>query len=144
MNHRIIANATFSCSKCGQKYILKSPHISFKIINKHARNMGEEIHHSAQKHGICQICNKQYEINFEVYEYPVGTINRTDNLSNGVTQLKAEYHISTQVEEPDNSRVIGAATGGAIFGASVGGPIGALIGGLVGGIIGDSVSKENK
>jgi len=74
-----IANGTFSltCSKCDKQYDFTEEDTDFEATSMEEKLQGTEICHSWEHSFNCDNdkCNNEIEIEYKVWEYPVGAFN---------------------------------------------------------------------
>lgn len=96
-----IVNGTFSlsCSKCGKQHDFTAEDADFEDSYGGERQMGPENGYVWKTEFNCDNCGNEIEVEYEVWEYPVGAFN-TDQLTikGGTEVSRFDYDFS---EEPD-------------------------------------------
>lgn len=70
----------FKCPNCGKTMLVELISDSTECINTEERNMGPQNEYEIDVYGECPSCNCKYHITGELWEYPVGTYNRDNQL----------------------------------------------------------------
>lgn len=97
-----IVKGTFSltCDKCGKQYDFNEDEAGFDLTMGDERQMGRENGYSWQQEFECDECGNNIEIDYEVWEYPVGSFNNDSiNLKGGTEVGKFDYEFHG---EPDD------------------------------------------
>ncbi len=101
MSDGITGKATYKCESCGASHYLHNEDFHFEVESSSERSMGEEVQHSYALDEKCHNCNSNIHLKFEVWEYPVGIINMTNEDSSGAKVVESDfdiYHASPQEE----------------------------------------------
>jgi DNA-directed RNA polymerase subunit RPC12/RpoP len=101
MDGRILGEATYKCSKCGAKHFVHADDFEFEAQSSDERQMGAEIQHFAEIHALCHNCKEEIELEFEVWEYPAGTINHTNESTVGAEVIDSHFSIES-LPDPDD------------------------------------------
>ncbi len=85
-----IVKGTFSltCNKCGKQHGFNEEETDFDMNMGSERSMGSENGYSWEIEFDCDNCGNTIEINYEVWEYPVGAFNNDSVKINGGTEVK--------------------------------------------------------
>lgn len=62
----------FVCDTCGQTHELKSQHLFFDVVDSEEKPNGTETLYQAEYDFVCEGCDKDIEVTYEVWEYPEG------------------------------------------------------------------------
>lgn len=93
MSDGIIGKATYKCDRCGAKHFLHDDDFYFEAESGSERGMGEETQYICELDKQCHNCNNDIQLKFEVWEYPVGIINMTNEDSSGAEILESDFDI---------------------------------------------------
>ncbi|SFP39790.1 hypothetical protein SAMN05216601_110206 [Ectopseudomonas composti] len=93
MSDGIIGKATYKCDRCGAKHFLHDDDFCFEAESGSERVMGEETQYVCEVDEPCNYCNNEIHLKFEVWEYPVGIINMTNEDSSGAEILESYFEI---------------------------------------------------
>ena len=97
------AIGTFSvkCNKCSTQHDFTEDDVYFDIDSTIEREMGVENEYLWDEDSfICNVCNNIIEIEYHVWEYPVGIFNHDDIKVSGATPLnRFEYEFN---DDEDN------------------------------------------
>lgn len=77
---RINDYIVIKCEKCSQEITVNYDDISFcfEPFGGSERSMGPETEHRHIEYISCQYCDNQIDIDFRLWEYPVGAVNYYD------------------------------------------------------------------
>lgn len=109
MSDGITGKATYKCEKCGAKHFLHDEDFCFEAESGSDRGMGEEVQYGYELDEPCHNCGNEIRLKFEVWEYPVGIINMTNEDSSGAEILESDfdiYHEPPQEEYEDAVRLV--------------------------------------
>lgn len=109
MSDGITGKATYKCEKCGAKHFLHDEHFHFEAEFGSDRSMGEEVQYRSELDEPCHNCNNEIRLRFEVWEYPTGIVNMTNEEASGAQILKSDfdiYHEPLQNEREDAVRLV--------------------------------------
>jgi hypothetical protein len=88
---KVKGNFELKCS-CGKNHLFTAEEANFECVESHERAMGQENHHAWGDTFQCDCCNKEIEIEYGVWEYPVGAFNYENiKIENGDPISKFEY-----------------------------------------------------
>lgn len=93
----------FDCKKCGERHHYKKENLEleFEYVGGSERNMGEENQYQATEYFECD-CGNEINVNFEVWEYPVGVHNYNDVGIDGAKLINCfEFSINFFGDDPD-------------------------------------------
>lgn len=62
----------FTCNTCGLHHEVKSNYLFFDEIDKEQKNNGSETLYQAEYDFVCEGCDSDIEVTYEVWEYPEG------------------------------------------------------------------------
>lgn len=93
MSDGITGEATYKCMKCGAKHFLKPDDFYFEAESGSERGMGPETQYIAEFDEPCHQCGNEINLKFEVWEYPVGIINYTNDDATGAEILYSNFDI---------------------------------------------------
>jgi hypothetical protein len=101
-----IAKGTFSliCSNCGQQHDFTADDADFELRHGSERQMGPENGYVWEHAFECdgKNCSNEIEIEYEVYEYPVGAFNMDEvKISGGQEKHRFEYDFHGEPETDD-------------------------------------------
>jgi len=102
MSYQIVANATYRCTKCGAKHYLNADDYEFDAQSGSERQMGAETQFVAEIEKPCHNCGQDIHLEFDVWEYPVGIINYTNEQSEGAEILYSRFEIEHLPDEDDS------------------------------------------
>jgi len=102
MSDGITGKATYKCEKCGAKHFLHDEDFRFEAESGSDRSMGEEVQYCYELDEPCHNCNNEIRLRFEVWEYPTGIINMTNEDASGAEILESDFDIYH--EQPQNER----------------------------------------
>lgn len=102
MSYQIVGSATYKCTKCGAKHYLHPDDFEFDAQSGSERQMGTETRHVAEFEEPCHNCDHDIRLEFEVWEYPVGIINYTNEKSEGAEILDSSFEIEHEPDEDDS------------------------------------------
>ena len=74
------------CNQCGHEHIVEYDDLYFdwEAIGGSERSMGEETEYQSTEYVDCPHCGSQIDIEFHLWEYPVGVVNTTNiEIANG-------------------------------------------------------------
>lgn len=101
MSDGILGNATYKCSECGAKHYLQNDNFIFEPESGSERSMGQEIQYVAEFDEPCHKCSHDINLKFEVWEYPAGIINFTNEEATGAEIIDSDFEIYHEPpEEP--------------------------------------------
>lgn len=105
MSDGIEGKATYQCSKCGAKHYLHDEDFHFEAQSGSERGMGEEVQYGSELETECHNCGNEMHLKFDVWEYPVGILNMTDEDASGAEILESNFDIyhappQDEFEEP--------------------------------------------
>lgn len=100
MTENISGHATYICNKCGAKHFLHPRDFYFEAQSGSERGMGQETQYVAEFQDPCHNCNSEINIQFEVWEYPVGAINYITENASGAEIDESNFEIQHQ-QEPE-------------------------------------------
>ncbi|MDY0206723.1 MAG: hypothetical protein RBR82_08865 [Pseudomonas sp.] len=109
MSDGITGKATYKCLNCGAKHYLHNDDFCFESESSSERGMGEEIHYSSEFDEKCHNCDASIELKFEVWEYPFGIINMTDEDASGAEIIESDfgiYHVAPREEHEEVSELV--------------------------------------
>jgi len=93
MSDGILGKATYKCNKCGAKHYLHDDDFHFEAQSGSERGMGEEVQYSYELDTECNNCGNDIHLKFEVWEYPVGILNMTDEDATGAEIIESDFNI---------------------------------------------------
>lgn len=93
MTDGIIGKATYKCNKCGTKHYLHEKDFHFEAQSSSERGMGEEIQYGYELDIKCHYCGNNIHLRFDVWEYPVGILNMTDEDATGADIIESDFDI---------------------------------------------------
>lgn len=101
MSDGIKGNATYQCSKCGAKHFVHEEDFHFEAQSGSERGMGQETQYDSEINHECSKCDNDIYLRFEVWEYPQGIINMTDEDADGAEILSSSFEIYHEPPPPD-------------------------------------------
>ena len=93
MSDGITGKATYKCTNCGAKHYLHNDDFYFEAESGSERGMGEEVQYSYELDEKCHNCDAVIRLKFEVWEYPVGNINMTNEDASGAEIIESDFDI---------------------------------------------------
>jgi hypothetical protein len=93
MSDGITGKATYKCENCGAKHFLHDEDFHFEAESGSVRGMGEEVQYSFELDEPCHNCDSEIHLKFEVWEYPVGIINMTNEDASGAEIIESDMDI---------------------------------------------------
>jgi len=99
MSDEILGKATYKCLKCNAKHYINPEDLLFEAESGSERGMGAETQYVAELDEPCHQCNNDIFLKFEVWEYPVGIINFTNENASGANILESEFWINHKPDE---------------------------------------------
>ncbi|WP_162941084.1 hypothetical protein [Photobacterium salinisoli] len=93
MSDGITGKATYKCTNCGAKHYLHNDDFYFEAESGSERGMGGEVQYSYELDEKCHNCDADIHLKFEVWEYPVGIINMTNEESSGAEIIESDFDI---------------------------------------------------
>jgi hypothetical protein len=84
-----IAKGTFSlkCSTCGKQYDFSEDDADFENTSLSERQMGPENEHSWELIFYCDKCGNEIDVEYDVWEYPIGDLNMDEVKIKGGTKV---------------------------------------------------------
>jgi predicted RNA-binding Zn-ribbon protein involved in translation (DUF1610 family) len=109
MSDGISLDAKITCAVCDEEFQLMLEALDFECGNGGGeRGMGPEYHYEARYFSECTTCGNEIEIEFNVWEYPVGIINnQEEKIIEGASEVTAEYEVYWEQEDEDRFGVKG-------------------------------------
>ncbi|REH35874.1 hypothetical protein DFR26_2207 [Paraperlucidibaca baekdonensis] len=104
MSDGIDGEAIYKCSNCGAKHFLHADDFEFEVQSSDERQMGAETQYVAEIHACCHNCKEAIELEFEVWEYPAGIINCTNESANNAEITDSHFSIE-HLPNPDDGVV---------------------------------------
>ena len=101
MSDGIIGKATYKCMKCGAKHYLHNEDFHFEAESSSERGMGEAVQYTHEIDEECHNCDNHIHISFEVWEYPIGILNMTNEDTSGADILESDFDIYHAPPEED-------------------------------------------
>lgn len=97
-----IVNGTFSvtCNKCGKQHNFSADDVDFNATSSSERQMGPENGYAWECTFVCDGCEN--EIEYEVWEYPVGAFNYDQVEIKGGTEVNRFGYDFHDAPEPDD------------------------------------------
>ena len=89
----IKGSVTFKCDSCDKQYKLGAGELEFQVAAVTEDKMGEHIHYVYEYESECDQCGKRIDIEFEVWEYPVGTLNHKEYSMSGAKDIEESFVI---------------------------------------------------
>ncbi len=89
----IVGSVSFVCDHCGKKHSLGASELEFQVAAVTDDQQGEHIHYVFEYESNCDACGKRIDIEFEVWEGPVGTINHTDFTLSGAREVNENFKV---------------------------------------------------
>ena len=71
------------CNKCGKQHNFIEENVYFELVSTEEKEMGVENEHLWEESFTCDVCNNEIEIEYHVWEYPVGAFNHDDIIKSG-------------------------------------------------------------
>lgn len=102
MSDGITGKATYKCINCGAKHYLHNDDFYFEVESGSERSMGEEVQYSYELDEKCHNCDADIHLRFEVWEYPVGIINMTNEDSSGATIIESDFDIYYEIPREEH------------------------------------------
>src|SRR5690606_15704916 len=106
MSDGITGKATYKCEKCGAKHFLHDEDFCFEAESGSDRGMGEEVQYCCQIDELCHNCGNEIRLKFEVWEYPAGIINMTNEDSSGAEILESDFDIYHEPPQDEREEVV--------------------------------------
>lgn len=87
------------CNKCGQEIIVEYDDLDFEweAVSGSERSMGTETEYQSTEYIDCHHCNNQIEIEFHIWEYPIGSMNNDSIEINGGELVSDIYDFSNRI-----------------------------------------------
>lgn len=89
---------SFKCDQCGTHHTLEGDDFNFQVAAVAKRDKGEEKHYVYEYETDCIKCGKRIDIDFEIWEYPKGTLHDTSYTLSGATDVTEAFHIVQPLE----------------------------------------------
>ncbi|ATH78560.1 hypothetical protein CLM76_13630 [Vreelandella venusta] len=109
MSDRVTGKATYKCESCGAKHFLNDEDFNFEAESGSDRGMGEEVQYVSELDEPCHNCGNEIHLKFEVWEYPIGIVNMTNEDSTGAEILESDfdtYNAPPQEEHEEAVRLV--------------------------------------
>ena len=94
----VSGKVSFKCDQCGTNHTLEGDAFNFQVAAVVQRDKGEETHYIYDYEADCIKCGKRIDIDFEIWEYPKGTLHDTSYTLSGASDVKEEFHIGQPME----------------------------------------------
>ena len=87
------------CNECGQEIIVEYDDLDFEweAVSGYERSMGTETEYQSTEYIDCHHCNNQIEIEFHIWEYPIGSLNNDSIEINGGEIVSDIYDFSNRI-----------------------------------------------
>jgi hypothetical protein len=98
----VIGNFSLICSKCGKQHNFSAEDTDFDLCSSEERQMGPENGYLWECSFKCEgkNCGNEIEIEYEVWEYPIGAFNMDEvRISGGREEQRFDYDF---IGEPDS------------------------------------------
>jgi hypothetical protein len=97
-------NGTFSliCNKCSKQHNFRANDADFDETSGSERQMGPENGYTWEYIFNCDQCENEIEIEYEVWEYPVGAFNNDQVEIKGGTEVNRYGYDFQDAPEPDD------------------------------------------
>jgi|GEM_PF-1568229 len=106
MNDGITGKATYKCNNCGAKHYLHDEDFYFETESGSERGMGDEVQYSYEREEECHNCGSDIQLKFEVWEYPVGIINMTNEDASGAELLESDFDIYNAPPQEEHEETV--------------------------------------
>jgi hypothetical protein len=106
MSDGIIGKATYKCENCGAKHFLHDEDFVFEVESGSERGMGDEVQYSYELDEQCHNCGSEIHLKFEVWEYPFGIINMTNEESSGAEILESNFDIYHEPPQDEHEEAV--------------------------------------
>ncbi|MEX2952068.1 hypothetical protein AB4K01_12810 [Serratia fonticola] len=106
MSDGIIGKATYKCEECGAKHFLHDEDFCFEAESGLHRGMGEEVQYCYELDKPCHNCDNEIRLKFEVWEYPTGIINMTNEDSSGAEILESNFDIYHELPRDEREEAV--------------------------------------
>lgn len=106
MSDGITGEATYQCNSCGAKHYLHDEDFCFEAESGSERGMGEEVQYSYELEEECHNCGAKIQLKFEVWEYPVGIINMTNEDASGAEVIDSNFDIYNAPRQEENEETV--------------------------------------
>ena len=83
-----IGTFSFKCNKCGKQHDFTDEDIYFEITSTEEKPQGSQREYIWEDIFTCDVCENEIEIEYHVWEYPVGAFNDDNIKLIGATKLK--------------------------------------------------------
>ncbi len=93
---------SITCNKCGKQHDFSADEADFDANNGSERQMGSENGYTWEHTFNCDECENEIEIEYEVWEYPIGTFNHDQVNINGGTEVNRygyDFHDSPELND---------------------------------------------
>ena len=87
------------CKECGQEIIVEYDDLDFEweAVGWSERSMGTETEYQSTEYIDCHRCGNQIELEFHLWEYPVGSLNNNEIEINGGEIISDIYDFSNRI-----------------------------------------------
>lgn len=106
MSDGITGKATYKCNNCGAKHYLHDEDFYFETESGSERGMGDEVQYSYEREEECHNCGSDIQLKFEVWEYPVGIINMTNEDASGAELLESDFDIYNAPPQEEHEETV--------------------------------------
>ncbi|MEH0090677.1 hypothetical protein V6261_21705 [Vibrio alginolyticus] len=106
MSDGIIGKAIYKCTNCGAKHYLHNDDFYFEEESGSERGMGEEVQYSYELDEKCHNCDAGIQLKFEIWEYPVGIINMTNEDSSGAVIIESDFDIYHEPPQEEHDEAV--------------------------------------
>lgn len=106
MSDGISGEATYKCNSCGAKHYLHGDDFHFEVESGSERGMGEEVQYSYELEEECHNCGENIQLKFEVWEYPVGIINMTNEDASGAEVIESDFQIYNAPPQEEHEETV--------------------------------------
>ena len=90
----ITGSVTYVCDQCGKRHSVGAGELEFQVAAVSEDEQGEHIHYVYEYEKNCDQCGKRIDIEFEVWEYPLGTINNKDYTMSGARDVEEHFTVA--------------------------------------------------
>ena len=93
----ITGSFSLKCDKCDKQFTFSPDQAGFEITGSEEKGMGPQLEHNWEHDFECENngCDNNIEINYSVWEYPVGSFNDDEvEISNGKVVSKYQFQFS--------------------------------------------------
>jgi len=89
----VTGKASFKCDNCNEEHTIKAEDTNFQVVEVAKRNMGEAVHYVYEYEQNCEKCGKRIDIEFDLWEYPKGSVHESSYTLSGAKEVTDEFEL---------------------------------------------------